>query len=117
MIAQKGSRNVHMVNQDQHEWLAILSCINAKGEYLPNFYVFKRRRRRTNNSLKKIGEKDAVMAMQPKAWMMNYLFMFHFFTSVSKMYDISPSNRHLLLLDNHGFHVTLEVIKMARLED
>jgi len=39
--------------------------------------------------------------------------MFHFFKRVSKMYDISPTCRHLLILDGHGSHVTLEVIKMA----
>jgi len=29
VIAQKGSKNVHMITHDRREWLSILSCINA----------------------------------------------------------------------------------------
>jgi len=73
IIAQRHSQNVHIVIPDQPKWLSVLSCINAKGEYLPNFYIFKKRRR-TRIFLKKTKEKNAILAMQPKAWMTNYLF-------------------------------------------
>jgi len=57
------------------------------------------------------------MAMQPKAWMTHYLFkawMMHFLYSVTKLYGISPTSRHLLILDGHNSHVTTEVIKLAQ---
>jgi len=43
VIAKKGSKEVHKVILDLREWLSVLSCINATGEYLPNFYIFKGR--------------------------------------------------------------------------
>lgn len=116
VIAKKGSRAVHMVTPDQREWLSVLSCINASGDFLPNFYIFKGKRR-TRNFLKKTGEAGAVFAMQPKAWMTHYLFrawMTHFLERVDVLYGISPTNRHLLILDGHGSHVTLDVIKLAK---
>jgi len=44
VIAQKDSKQVHQVTLDLREWLSVLSCINARGEYLPNFYIFKGKR-------------------------------------------------------------------------
>jgi len=100
---------------DQREWVTVVPCINAKGESLPNFYIFKGKRR-TRDFLRKTGERGAVLAMQQKAWMTIELFkewLLHFFYSVSSMYDISPTKRHLLILDGHGSHVGMEVIQMA----
>jgi len=37
----------------------------------------------------------------------------HFLHNVEKDYGISPSNRHLLILDGHKSHVSLGVIKIA----
>jgi len=39
--------------------------------------------------------------------------MNHFFTTLSTLYGLSPSHRHLLILDGHGSYVTLDVIKLA----
>jgi len=73
VIARKISKNVHMVTPDQREWLTVLSCINAKGESIPNFYIFKGKKK-TRNFIKQTGEKGTTMAMQKKAWMTNELF-------------------------------------------
>jgi len=62
VIAKRGSRNIHMIVPNQREWLSVLSCINAKGESLPNFYIFKGIRK-TRDFLIKTGEKGVVMAM------------------------------------------------------
>jgi hypothetical protein len=35
----------------------------------------------------------------------------HFVKHVNKRNGISPMNRHLLILDGHGSHVTMEVVK------
>jgi len=48
VIIKRGSKNVHMVTWDNRDGLSILSCINAKGEHLPNFYIFKGKKRSRN---------------------------------------------------------------------
>jgi len=115
VIAKRGCRSVHKVTPDHREWITVVSCINARGEALPNFYVFKGKRK-TRNYLTKTREKNAAQAMQTKAWMTKDLFMewmYHFFFNVSKMYEIFPTKRHVLILDGHGSHVTIDVIKFA----
>jgi len=42
-----------------------------------------------------------------KEWMM------YFLQTLSEKYGLSPSNRHLLILNGHKSHVTLEVIKLT----
>jgi hypothetical protein len=57
------------------------------------------------------------MAMQPRAWMTSYLFsawISHFIASIRRNGVISPDHRHLLILDGHCSHATLEVIQEAR---
>jgi len=115
VIAKRVCRSIHKVITDYREWITVVSCINARGEALPNFYVFKCKRK-TRNYLKKTGEKNAIQVIQIKAWMTCDLFMewmHHFFSNVSKMYDISPTRRHVLILNGHGSHVTKEIIKFA----
>jgi len=115
VLARKGSKNVQMVTLDQREWITILFCISAKGESILNFYIFIGKRR-TRDFLRQIGEQDVVLAMQAKAWMTNALFqkwMNHFLLIFTESYSLSLQNRHLLILDGHKLHVTLEVIKLA----
>ena len=56
------------------------------------------------------------MAMQEKGYMTSYIFlrwMDHFIQQLEELEDLSPTNRHLIILDGHKSHVTLEVIKKA----
>ncbi len=56
------------------------------------------------------------MAMQQRAWMTSYLFsawISHFIASVRRVGAISPEHRHLLILDGHNSHVTLDVVREA----
>jgi len=95
--------------------MSILVCINATRETIPNFYIFKGKRR-TRNFLVKTSDLEDVMAMQEKAWMTTALFttsMNHFLRILSKQ-GLDPSNRHLLVMDGHKSHVSLEVIKTAK---
>jgi hypothetical protein len=57
------------------------------------------------------------MAMQPRAWMTSYLFgawMSRFIELVRGSGSMSPSHRHLLILDGHISHVSVEVVQEAR---
>ena len=61
-------------------------------------------------------EEGATMAMQPEGWMTATLFshwISHFIQSLQKKGGISPSNRHLLIVDGHSSHVTMEVVHKA----
>ena len=106
---------MHSTVPNNKEHLTILSCINAVGHHVPNLYIFKGKRRHRNFILK--CEPQAVMAMQPNAWMTAVLFstwISRFISILTDRYGISHKNRHLLLLDGHGSHVTLEVVQKAK---
>jgi hypothetical protein len=53
--------------------------------------------------------------MQKRAWMTTFLFK-KFLSFFNKLIPsgVSFNNRHLLILDGHGSHVTLEAIKHAK---
>ena len=111
IIARTGARRVHSIVPDQREWLSVLVCINAAGSSLPSFYISK-----GANYIQRC-ESGATMAMQPRAWMTSYLFsawISHFISSISRISAISLDHRHLLILDGHNSHATLEVIEEAR---
>lgn len=115
VIARKGARHVHSLVPDQREWLSVLVCINASGVSIPSFYVFKGTRFRQNYIER--CEPGATMAMQPRAWMTTYLFsawLSHFIESVHSMGGISVERRHLMILDGHNSHCTLDVVLEAR---
>ena len=57
------------------------------------------------------------MAMQTKAWMTATLFshwISHFIRCLESKGGISNERRHLLILDGHNSHVTLEVVQKCR---
>ena len=59
------------------------------------------------------------MAMQANGWMtafLSFAWISHFTTIVQERYGISQENRHLLILDGYGSHVTLEVVQKAKAE-
>ena len=112
--AKKGSKTVHSLMPNEREWLTVLSCVNASGESIPAFYIFKGKRMRENYIAK--CEDGASMAMQPEAWMTTQLFshwISHFIRALESRGGVSPSNRHLLVVDGHNSHVTLEVVQKA----
>jgi hypothetical protein len=62
-------------------------------------------------------EAGATMAMQNKAWMTGFLFsvwIAHLVKALESRRGISPTNRHLLILDGHNSHVTLDVVYKAK---
>ena len=67
MLAKRGSRIVHSIEPDQREHLSVLSCINAAGRCIPNFYILKG----TYFLEDYIARCEAgdVMDIQPNAWM------------------------------------------------
>jgi hypothetical protein len=93
-----------------------LVCVDAVGYHIPSFYIFRGKTFQCDYI--KNCEDNASMAMQPQAWMMGYLFkswIGHFVKNICDCgLGISPSYWHLLILDGHGSHVTIDVVKSAR---
>jgi hypothetical protein len=115
VIAKIGAKRVHSIIPNQREWLSVLVCINAAGKAIPSFYIFWGQRFRQNYI--QHSEAGATMAMQLRAWMTAYLFsawISHFVACIQKTTGISPTQRHLLILDGHNSHITLEVAKAAK---
>ena len=114
VLAKLGSKNVHAIEPDSREHLSVLSCINAAGGKIPNFYILKGKYF-LQDYVRKC-EPNAVMAMQPNAWMTKWLFeswISHFIGTLKATTGIDESKRHLLILDGHNSHVTLEVVQLA----
>ena len=117
VFARRGTRSMHTTMPISREHLTVLSCVNAADEHIPNFYIFKSRRKQRNYIAR--CEPKACMAMQLNSWMTAFLFsawISHFIAIVKERYRISARNRHLLILDGHGSHVTLEMVQKAKHE-
>ena len=115
VLARKDVRSVHAQIPNEREWLSVLTSINAAGSYIPHFFIFKGKRRLKDYiHLYRAG---TTMAMQDKGYMTSYLFsrwMDHFIEHLHDLQLLSPSNRHLIILDGHKSHLTLEVIQKAK---
>ena len=48
VFAARGSRNVHTLIPNEREWILVLTAINAHGETMPHYYIFKGIRPRRN---------------------------------------------------------------------
>ena len=117
VFARRGSRFVHTTIPNSKEHLTVFSSVNASGHSIPNFYIFKGKRKLRNYIVK--CEQNSCMAIQRNGWMIAFLFsawITHFLSIVKRRYGISETNRHLLILDGHGSHVTLEVVQKAKSE-
>ena len=114
VFVHRGAKNIHTIIPNEWEWLSMLSCINVAGKKVPNFYIFKGIRMRQN--FLELANDGDTMAMQPQAWMTTFFFdawISHFIWALGKKCDISASNQHLLILDGHCSHVTLQVVCKA----
>lgn len=114
VLAKRGSRSVHSIEPDHREHLSVLSCINADGGSIPNFYILKGKYFLKDYVAR--CEEGVVMGMQPNAWMTKWLFeswISHFIECLRGGPGLNQTTRHLLILDGHNSHVTLEVVKIS----
>ncbi|KAI5082358.1 hypothetical protein GOP47_0002101 [Adiantum capillus-veneris] len=112
VLAKKGAKAVYAITCDSREWMTVLCCVNPAGQAIPSYYIFKGSRI-TMNYIQHC-EPGAAMAMQKKAWMTGELFqawLEHFDNAITQ--TMGKGNRHLLILDGHGSHVSLDVIAKA----
>jgi hypothetical protein len=108
VIAKTGAKRMLSIISNQREWLSVLVYVNAARRVIPSFYIFQGKRFRQNYIQHcKVG---ATMAMQRRAWMTAYLFI----AAIQRTTRILPTQRHLLILDRHNSHITLEVARAAK---
>ena len=72
VLAKRGSKFVHSIEQDRKEHLSVLSCVNANGGCIPNFYILKGSYFLEDYIAN--CKEDVFMDMQVNAWMMRWLF-------------------------------------------
>ena len=92
-----------------------LTCVNAIGDHIPGFYIFRGKRLRSNYVIH--CEDGVAMALQTKAWMTATLFshwISHFIRCLEKNRGISHKRQYLLILDGYNSHITLEVVHKCR---
>ncbi len=95
------------------EWLIINYVVNVVRTTLPGFHIFKGENIRDDYI--QFCKPRTCMAVQSKAWITTFLFKkFIFFFKMSIPNGISITNKHLVILDGHGSHVTFEAIKQAQ---
>jgi hypothetical protein len=114
-LRRTGTRNVHQVVPNKPEWLTVLTNINAIGESISNFYIFRGKRFIRNYI--HLCEQGATMAMSTKAWMIACLFsawIDHFILALKNHFSISLSSPHLVIMDGYSYHITLDVVERAR---
>ena len=63
--AKRESRSVHTIVPNDHEWLTMLTCVNATRQSIPGFYIFKGKPIRRNYIIQ--CEDGTAMAMQLEA--------------------------------------------------
>ncbi len=112
-MARKGSNAVYNINLETWEWLIVNCMVNATRDVLHGFYIFRGERLRDDYiKLCKLG---TCMEMLKKTWMTTFMFKeFMYYFNKSILGGLSFNNQHLLILDGHGSHVTLETIEQAK---
>ena len=64
VFAKRGVRGVHKIVPGEREWLSVLSAINASGQTIPNYYIFKGIRKLRDYTM--FCEEGALLGMQKK---------------------------------------------------
>ena len=115
VLAARGSRNVHTITSNEREWILVLTCFNANGDTIPHYYIFKGVRARRDYLA--LCESRSTFWMQKKGWVDFYQFskwMEHFLLCLRQKNLFSNTSKHLLILDGHKVHLTLEVLSKAK---
>ena len=73
VFAKKDIKRVHKTMPSEREWLSILIAINASGETIPHYYIFKGVRQLRNYVIR--CEEGALQDMQKKRWMDSIQFL------------------------------------------
>ena len=111
ILAPKGQKQVGMATSGERGTTTTVVCaFNASGNYIPPFFIFKRKR--LNSQLLQGGAENMIAAVSDSGWINENLFVdwLQHFISFSKPSKESPI---LLVLDNHESHVSLDCYELC----
>ena len=92
-----------------------MTSVNANGDTILNYYIFKYVR--IKRDYLAFCEDGAIFCMHKKDWANAFQFskwMDHFIRVLKKKRILSITQRHLLVLNGHKAHLTLEVVQKAK---
>ena len=90
VFAKRGVRGIRKIVPEEREWMSVLSTINASGQTIPNYYIFKGIRKLRDYII--FCEERAMLGMQKKGRMDNTHFMEWMDIFVHRM--IEEGNHH-----------------------
>jgi hypothetical protein len=94
VLAKTSARSIHIITPNEREHISMLSCINAAGDSIPNYYVFKSKQYQRAYIAK--CEVGARIGIQKNAWRIVHLFekwRNHFAEHLEKRGGVSPTNQ------------------------
>ena len=112
IIAKKGAKQVGKVTSgEKGKTVTTVCCMNAGGTFVPPMLIFPRKH--MAQSLLNGAPVGTIGYASPNGWIDAGLFVIwlnHFISHVRP----STADRHLIVLDGHCSHKTIEVIDLAR---
>ena len=112
VVARKGAKQVSQIaSAERGENTTMLAFINAAGQVIPPVYVFPRVH--VNCRMYNLGPPGSLGLSNKSGWMTddNCLLSIKHFQSETKSTKEDP---HLLLMDNHGSHISVEIVHFCR---
>jgi molybdenum-dependent DNA-binding transcriptional regulator ModE len=112
VLAQKGQKRVgSATSAERGKTVTVICCMSASGTYVPPMFIFPRKR--MSLQLQKDGPPDAIYNVSNNGWSNEHLYLIwlrHF------AHHVKPSIEEpvLLVLDNHGSHISLEIYEFCR---
>ncbi|XP_030037459.2 uncharacterized protein LOC115452978 [Manduca sexta] len=112
ILAERGEKQVgKATSAERGSTTTVVCAISAAGQYIPPFFIFKRKR--MNALLLKGSNPNMVASVSDSGWINDSLFIdwLQHFISYAKP---SLTNQVLLILDNHESHISLGAYNLCR---
>lgn len=112
IIARKGAKQVGKITSgEKGKTVTTVCCMSAGGTFVPPMLIFPRKN--MSQSLLNGAPVGTIGCASPNGWIDAEIFLkwLHHFISHVKP---SPTDKHLLVLDGHCSHKTMQVIDLAR---
>ncbi|KAL2094710.1 hypothetical protein ACEWY4_009429 [Coilia grayii] len=112
IVGTKGKRQVGRVTSGERGFTITAACaMNAAGQFFPPLFIFPRKR--MNNRLMFGAPPGSVGGVTDSGWMDSALFL-QWLKHFSSIVGCTPQRPHILILDSHHSHKTLEAVLFAR---
>lgn len=112
ILATKGCKQVGGVTSwERGKNVTVICCCSAAGSYIPPMFIYPRQR--MSPLLSKGGPIGAIYGCSPNGWSNEDLF-YEWLKHFGKHAKPSVTDPVLLLLDNHGSHISMDIYEYCR---